>query len=120
LTCDTRGQELKHNTKRHLKGLKRKSVAKQMVTDIASNWRRNQASLCEFDRTSPSNLYHQGVLRKAKQEHKDKTLGIIVKCPIYSLVELKHSQFATSIHFIGIDPLLVHYWSQFQIIVYKE
>jgi len=120
LTRDTREQELKHNTKRHLKGLKRKIVAKQMVTDIASNWRRNQASLFQFDRTSPPNLYHQGVLRKAKQEHKDKTLGITVKCPIYSLVELKHSQFATSIHFIGIDPLLVHYWSQFQIIIYKD
>jgi hypothetical protein len=68
-----------------------------MVTDIASNWRRNQASLFQFDRTSPPNLYHQGVLRKAKQEHKDKTLGITVKCPIYSLVELKHSQFATGL-----------------------
>lgn len=66
LTCDTRGQELKHDTKRHLKGLKRKSVAEQMVTDIASNWRRNQASLFEFNRTSPTNLYHQSVLRKAK------------------------------------------------------
>lgn len=36
------------------------------------------------------------------------------------MVELKHLQFATSIHFIGIDPLLVHYWSQFQIIIYKN
>lgn len=72
LTRDTRGQELKHNTKRHLKGLKHKIVAKQMVTDIASNWRRNQASLFQFDRTSPPNLYHQGVLRKAKQEIKTK------------------------------------------------
>lgn len=62
LTYDTRGQELEHNTKRHLKGLKRKIVGSQIKTDLASNWRRNQASELKFNRVSPHNLYCSDVL----------------------------------------------------------
>lgn len=47
----------KHNTKRHLKGLKRKTVAKQMITDMSSNWGRNQTSIFQFDHISPPNFY---------------------------------------------------------------
>lgn len=43
-----------------------------------------------------------------------------IKCPVLSLVELKHSQFSGSIHSIGIDPILVHYWSKHQITIFKD
>lgn len=43
-----------------------------------------------------------------------------MKCPILSLVELKHTQFSGSIHSIGIDPFLVHYWSNHQVVIYKD
>lgn len=68
----------------------------------------------------PPNLYRSSVLKKAKQENKDHILGITLKCPVLSLVELKHTQFAGSIHSIGIDPFLVHYWSNHQLAIYKD
>jgi len=119
-TSDTRGHDLEHNSKRQLKGEKRKLIGNQLTTELASNWRRNQASKMEFGSISPPNLHRANVLRKAKQESKDQILGISLRCPILSLVELKHTQFAGSIHFIGIDPFLVHYWSNYQVVIYKD
>lgn len=121
LAKDTRGDELIHKTKRPLKGTKRKIVGQQLLTDIASNWRRNNVIGMEFGQTSPPNLYQSNVLRKAKQQYNDSHLGITIKNPIESLVELKrNSRFAGSIHTIGIDPFLVHYWTGHQLIIYKD
>lgn len=75
----------------------------------------------DFGSISPPNLYKNTVLRKTKQESIDKEIGIKNKCPIQSLVEFKNnSKYSTSIHAISIDPFLVHYWTQHQIIIYKE
>jgi len=66
-------------------------------------------------------LYNYEVLKKTKQEIKDKDLGITVKCPLMSLVELKrNSSFSNDIHAIGIDPIFIHYWAMHQIIIYKD
>jgi len=121
LANDTRGQELQHGTKRPLKGTKRETVGKQLSTDLACNWRRNNTSSMQFGQISPPNLYNNDILQKTKQQFKDKSLGITEKCPIQSLVEFKNnSQFSGSIHSIGIDPILVHYWSTHQLIIYKD
>lgn len=72
LICDTRRQELKHNTKRHLKGLKRKIFAKQMVTDIASNLKHNQASfnlIVLLLQTCIINLFYVKRNRNIKTKH---------------------------------------------------
>lgn len=75
----------------------------------------------EFGRLSPPNLYRNEVLRKTKQQFKDKMLGKTEKCPLKSLVEFKHnSQFSGSIHTIGMNPLLVHYWTTHQLVIYKD
>lgn len=75
----------------------------------------------EFGRISPPNLYRHEVLRKTKQEFKDEALGIKIKCPIKSLVEFKNnSQYSGSIHHIAIDPLIVHYWTTHQLVIYKD
>lgn len=89
--------------------------------DVASNWRRDAASTMEFGQTSPANLYDNDVLRKSKQQYNDKTLGIVIKNPVDSLVELKrNSTFFGLIHNISIDPFLVHYWTGHQLIIYKD
>lgn len=120
-TNDTRGEEQKHTTKRPLKGNKRLSVGSDMVKDLASNWRRNNVIDVEYVRISPPNLYNLQTLRKAKQEYRDKKLGIKYKCPIESLVEFKHnSKHSGSIHSIGIDPFFAHYWTNHQISIYKD
>jgi len=61
------------------------------------------------------------VLRKAKQTYRDSKLGISIKHPIISLVELKHTTpFAGCIHLISADPFIVHYWTPTQMVVYKD
>jgi len=121
LTKDTRKSNFIHVTKRPLRGLKRKEVGQQLLTDVASNWRRDNVNDMEFGQMSPPNLYKSSVLRKAKQQHKDNILGITLKNNIESVVELKrNSRFSGSIHEVGIDPLLVHYWSGHQLIIYND
>lgn len=120
-TNDTRGSELDHKSKRPLKGEKRINIGEKLSKDLASNWRRENVADLEFGRISPPNLYGLSVLRKVKQQYKDKALNITEKCPFKSLIELKHnSQFSGSIHSIGIDPLFVHYWSAHQLVIYKD
>lgn len=89
--------------------------------DLACNWRRKHVKNIEFGRLSPPNLYRSEVLRKVKQEHRDRELGITTKNAIESLVEFKHnSSYSGSIHTIGMDPFVVHYWSGHQITIYKD
>lgn len=58
LENDTRGQEIQHVTKRPLKGTKRETIGKQLFTDLACNWRRNNISRMQFGQISPPNLYN--------------------------------------------------------------
>lgn len=121
LTKDTRGTETSHLTKRHLKGYKRKIVGEELSTDVGSNWRRKHVSDMEFGCISPPNLYSLNVLSKTKQQCKDATMGVIEKCSIKSLMEFKYnSNHAGSIYNIGIDPFFVYYWSNHQMIIYKD
>lgn len=121
LTINTKGLEHRHTTKRPLKGIKRQEIGRSLKTDLTCNWRRANVVDMEFGSISPPNLYNTTVLRKAKQELKDKEIGITNKCPVLSLVEFKNnSKYSGSIHSIGIDPFLVHYCTQHQIIIYKE
>ncbi|CAI6370090.1 unnamed protein product [Macrosiphum euphorbiae] len=119
-TKDTRGEELAHSSKRPLMGLKRQKIGKQLLTDIPANWRRQNTEEMDFDCTSPPNLYKNNVLSKAKQEYTDKLLRLPKKNVLESLVELKHTSLAGSIHNIGYDPLYVHYWTNHQILIYRD
>jgi len=121
LTKNTIGQENIHTGKRPLKGEKRKAIGKELSMDLACNWRRKHVKNIEFGRLSPLNLYRSEVLRKVKQEHRDRELGITTKNAIESLVEFEHnSSYSGSIHTIGMDPFVVHYWSGHQITIYKD
>lgn len=121
LAKDTIDDDEVHISKRPLRGTKRDTVGNMLLKDLSSNWRRNAASNMEFGQTTPANLYNNNTLRKTKQQYNDKTLGIVLKTPVESLVELKrNSRFAGSIHDIGIDPFLVHYWTGHQLLIYKD
>jgi len=67
LTKDTRKCNFIHESKRPLRGFKRKEVREQLLKDLASNWRRDNVKDMEFGQMSPPNLYKSSVLRKAKQ-----------------------------------------------------
>jgi len=112
---------MEHNTKRPLKGLKRSVVGAELLTDIPANWKRKSVSNLKFGCGLPPNVYSNNVLSKAKQEHSDNVLGITEKCPIKSVIELKHySVHSGSIHGIGCDPFLLHYWTNHQLVIYKD
>jgi len=76
---------------------------------------------CEFGDICPPNIYSGPVLRKIKQEIRDNKLGIEINNPIQSLIKLKHTTpYAGFIHLISADPFMVHYWSPYQMAMYKE
>lgn len=120
LTKNTAGDEINHTTKRPLKGTKRKMVGYDLSTDVPSNWRRKQVKDLDFGRISPPNLYKNNVLSKTKQDYIDKSLGVINRNPIDSLIELKHTSQAGNIHHIGSDPAIIHYWTNHQLVIYKD
>lgn len=60
------------------------------------------------------------VLSKAKQEFFDKKLGVSKTNVIESLMELKHTSLAGSIHTIWCDPLLVNYWTNHQLLIHND
>lgn len=75
----------------------------------------------KFGEISPTNLYKKCLLRKTKQQVKDKILGITIKNPVDSIVKLKrNSKYSGSIHNLDIDPFFAHYWTGHQLTIYKD
>lgn len=109
-----------HTSKRPLNGEKRHEVGMQLSQECASNWKRHAVSTLAFEEKIPSNVYNNTVLWKCRQTERDKTLGISENCPIMSLIELSHTQYAGSIHTVCAKPFIVHYWTPCQLVVYKN
>lgn len=120
LVVDTRGRENIHTTKRPLMGTKRLKISKELENNIPSNWKRQNTQNMEFGNVSPPTLYKNNVLSKVKQQFVDKQLGINKSNVIESLVDIKHNSQAGSVHGIGCDPLFVHYWTNHQLLIYKD
>lgn len=91
-------EKINHISKRPLNAQKRIEVGQQLLHDCASNWVQNEVVPLNFGEKIPANIYNKNVLRKCKQEVRDKQLGIVIKCPIMSLIEFKHSSHTGSIH----------------------
>lgn len=120
VTQDTRDKWAEHSSKRQLNGSKRFDVGKDLSRSCASNWQRNEVSSLDFGDKLPPNIYSKPVLRKCKQQYNDYILGINEKCPIKSLIDLKHSKYSGSIHTISADKFFIHYWTPYQLVVYKH
>lgn len=76
----------------------------------------------QYGDIEPANLFSENVLRKTKQEYRDKELGVeSTDNPMLSVLFLKYNQeFAGSIHEIGYDKMYVMYWLPEQMHLYKE
>jgi len=111
-----------HTSKRPLNGEKRHEVGMQLhaVQKCAGNWRRQAVSSLRFGDKLPANVYNNTVLWKCKQSERDITLGITENCPIMSMIELSHTQYAGSIHTVCAKPFIVHYWTPCQLVVYMS
>lgn len=95
-------------------------VGKALVKDCASNWQRDATKSFDFGDSLPPNFYNKPVLWKCKQQYRDDILGISNKCPINSLIELKHGKYAGFIHTIYADKFFAHYWTPYQLVIYKH
>ena len=75
----------------------------------------------DFGDVRQPELFSANVLRKAKQEAKEKSYGFTSDDPIQCISYMKHNlPWIGSIHDIGLDRFYVHYWTQTQIFLYKE
>uniref|UniRef100_A0A2S2QSI1 NOF-FB transposable element protein n=1 Tax=Sipha flava TaxID=143950 RepID=A0A2S2QSI1_9HEMI len=108
-------------SKRPLSGTVREEVSKKICDGkMAVNWRRDFITQNQNTRT----LYSLDVLRKSRQEYKEKTQFKNIssgKNVLESLQCLKYEEeYNTSIHKIGLDPFHVFYWTPAQTIVYNH
>lgn len=104
-----------------MSGLKREEISKRLCDGkMAVNWRRENISENSSNRT----LYSLDVLRKSRQEFKDKTQfkeTLPKKTGIESLLNMKYEEkFYSSIHKIGLDPFYTFYWTPVQTITFNE
>jgi len=76
----------------------------------------------EYGDPEPSHLYTTDVLRKTRQEGKDKELGVHkIQNVIESINNLKYNvQYAGVIREIGLDKFYCMYWSPLQMDIYKD
>lgn len=69
-----------------LKGLERQKVGEELLSIKAANWRYKATNVMAYGDPEPSHLYSSSVLRKARQEAKDKDLGLYkIPDPLMSL-----------------------------------
>lgn len=85
-------------------------------------WRREETEEMEYGDPEPNHLYSGNVLRKARQEAKDKELGVHqIQDPIKSIHNLKYNvQYVGIIREIGLHKFYCMYWSPLQIDFYKD
>ena len=114
-------------TKRFLTGTLRAAVAEQLKSKSAEKWRRDFISKnMKFGDDEPYNLYSGEVLRKAKQEEGLKQAMCIANIKlsrdvIQNVLALKEdSNLVDFIRLFSIDPFIIHYWSNEQILLYKQ
>lgn len=111
-----------YNFKRPLRGEQRKIKGKELQNTEGYLMQKELVNKSmAFGEKIPPHVYSTEVLRKAKQNYRDKSLGIEMKDPIKSLIELKYLMpYAGSIHLISADPFIIHYWSPEQQLVFNE
>lgn len=119
-TKDTRG--VPHVSKRMLKGKERQEVQQELLSTKAANWRCKVTKIMAYGDPEPSHLYSNSVLRKARQEAKDKDLGLYkIPDPLISLQKIKYNvEFANIIREIALDKFYCMYWSPMQLDLYKD
>lgn len=115
--------EKKHSNimKRPLSGIERNNVSKRLCDGkMAVNWRREHVS----ENSNNRKLYSLDVLRKSRQEYKDKTQFKEIsseKNVLVSLLCLKYEEkYCSSIHKIGLDPFYIFYWTPSQTIIFND
>lgn len=120
-TFDSRG--VAHQKKRQVCGQRRLRIGKELQGKSTYAWRREEAlRLMDFDDVIPANIPSEEVIRKAKQEARDKDLGLFkVKSALASVWDMKYGlEFNGCIHEIGLDKFYLMYWTPAQLYMYNK
>lgn len=108
---------------RQVRGNRRVRIGKELQGKSTYAWRRDEANkVMSFGGIVPANLPSEDVLRKTKQEARDRELGLFnVKCALASVWDMKYSEeFSGSIYEIGLDKCYLMYWTATQLFLYKK
>lgn len=105
--------------KRYLRNPIRQNIAQNLQGSSVMKYRVEMADkLMETDdNVEPPHLYSANVLRKAKCEVKQK--NYLHKDPIKALEIMQLSSLKNILHNIGLNPFFAHYWSNYQLDVYR-
>lgn len=120
-TFDSRG--VAHQKKRQVSGERRLRIGKELQGKSTYAWRRDEVNrLMEFEDVIPANIPSEEVVRKAKQEARDKDLGLFkVKSALASVWDMKYGlEFNGCIHEIGLDKFYLMYWTPTQLYMYNK
>jgi len=118
---DTRGKP--HAKRRPLAGKRREVIGGEVQHSSVISFSERQASslMSQGDVASPM-LYSIPVLRKAKQQKRDKDLDIPEGChPVINLTKKKYQgPHVGRIHEISMSKFHVHYYSPSQLLMYRQ
>lgn len=112
-----------HKKKRNVRGERRLRIGKELQGSSTYAWRREEAKrLMDFDDPIPANIPSEEVVRKAKWEARDKSLGLFkVKSALASVWDMKYGlEFYGSIYEIGLDIYYLMYWTPTQLNIYNK
>lgn len=116
-----RGKDIKHRRKRHVRGLRRTTLARELRERNVSGtaWRKKMSQSDVLFTKESANLPKSGTLRQIKYEENLKRR--IDNDPVTALGILsQRSPFNRMIHEIGLLKFFIHYWTVEQVRVYNE
>ena len=127
IICDKIKKFNHKGCKRFLSGPLREKVGQELLCQGAERWRRKFAiKNMKFGDREPHNLYSLNVLRKARQEFKNKELYDSVNLKLgtsafeNSIIIKRDSILKNFIHSVSFFKFFVIYWTPEQIILYKD
>jgi len=105
--------------KRYLRQPIRQAVVKELEGKSVMKYRVEMAEklMQNNDNIEPPHLFNANVLRVAKHNIKEKSY--FDKNPIKALEIMQLGPLKNIIHNIGLNPFFVHYWSNYQLDVYR-
>lgn len=118
LNC-TYTQGKRNCKKRYLRNPIRTTIGKELQNKSGHVYRAEKSHMLMAEEdTEPLHLYNSAVLHVAKSEAT--MADYIDPDALKALVILKSSSLQNRIHNIGLDPIFVHYWSNYQLNVCKK
>lgn len=104
--------------KRYFRAPIKETVAGQLKTKSEDVYRAEKANELMREGDPEPHLYSTSVLHTAKTEFNN--AQYLDRDPIKAICLMKQRIFKSSIHNIGFDPCLIHYWTNHQIHIFRN